>query len=180
MKHARLLKTTVATLCLSMASFASADTFELNFTASGFASVINNTSAPQDLVSGRITFEADALGAPVISISSVDLVIDGHVYQASDIGGEVFGPGYFFGAHVSDDHGISWGTDDFYMTTVPGIANFTYSSSNAFDGWSTAQLSAAVTQVPEPSAAAMTLAGLAGLAGFARRRRTLSVVTNKA
>lgn len=150
--------------CLLCSTAANATLYALDFTASGFGpGIFAGMTAPQTSVKGSISFTAASLGAPITSIDAVDLTIGGHAYTVPEIGGELLGNGYLFGALAN---GI-------------GVTNYTsYAVDQGYDTWvtqpSTASFSEAApagADVREPGG--LTLLGL-GLAGLTLSRRRLA------
>lgn len=98
----------------------------LEFTATNFLPHTGSGTAPTDPVSGVIIYEAASVTSPVLSISSISLVIDGHSYSVSEVG---FGPvlgGTVIGANVNGATNINTtsAADDFALFFNPGVPEF--------------------------------------------------------
>jgi hypothetical protein len=161
--------------------------FVMNFQFSQFPPS-NLNQAPTDPVSGSIAWQASDIHGPIQEFNSISLTLDGHKYFLSDIQYQL-GPG-------SSDSRIYANSGS--MTNIPGnLYNltdgfdlvwdhdslkplaFAYTSSQRSGIWS---ISSAVnpssfnffsiTQVPEPSSAALAIFGAAIL--LICRRRTTS------
>lgn len=162
--------------CLLCSTVAQATVYKLDFTASGFSpGIFSNLPAPQNPVTGSITFTASALGAAVTSIEAVDLFIGGHAYTPIEIGTNFYGDGYTFGAKINGVGINRAGNDDFYLILSSSLNVFSYAEDGVFDTWVTRGVTARYTQlaavVPEPGSMSILAAGFAGLA-LLRRRRT--------
>ena len=143
-----------------------AGTIEVSFTASNFPSYFdpyssNYQAAPDDPITGSISYEAASLTAPIESLLSVDLTIAGHSYVIDEIGfarlepyGMVIG-GLSTGGptQISADAG-----NDFwvYWKVYPDGAiepmSFSYSTALPKGVWYASNLSVSVSsssQVPE-------------------------------
>ena len=160
---------------LLCASLAQASVYKLDFSASGFGTgIFSGTAAPQDPVTGSITFTTTTFGAPIRSIDAIDLMIAGHTYTPGEIGSGLFGNGYFIGAKANNSAGVvSAGTDDFYIIVSSNLRSFNYARAGVFDSYVTSNVTGnyalQAAAVPEPGSVALLIAGFAGL-GLMRRR----------
>ncbi len=156
---------------------AQAGIYKLDFTASGFGpGIFSGTAAPQNPVTGSITFTAATLGAPVSSIDAVNLIIAGHVYTPSELGSGLFGDRYFIGSKVNNSAGVvQAGMDDFYIILSNNTKSFNYARAGVFDSYVTSNVTGSYTlqaaAVPEPGSLALLVAGFAGLGLLRRQRR---------
>ena len=155
----------------------SAATIEMTFTATNFAPLVGAVPPIDDPVSGTIRYEAASINAPIDALTSVSLVIAGHMYTLAEIGFDnETGVNYIGGlvdgvlgsGNFEDDFQIGWDTG----SLVPLI--LLYAASGSAGLWITSEFSQfAVVAVPEP--ATMPLLALA-LCAFtfadARRRRS--------
>lgn len=163
MKHLNALRFGVVAICLLCANMSQAALFKVDFSAKNFTSAYWGTTPPQDPILGSITFQAANFGADIDAITDVSLVIDGHHYQANEIGGNSVGEGYFFGGLINDSHSIGWGTNDFWINAYSSFNNnssFSYSSTSQFDGWTTLDIDYKYSRVPEPGSLGLLFAGL--------------------
>ena len=160
-----------AALSLSMPLVAHGAAYRFDFNASNFISEYGNP-VPADPVHGSITFQAASLGAEVEAILAVDLEINGHVYQVSEVGGYRFGTGYLFGGLLNDVNSIVSKTNDFWVQNQTGHEDLVYAiDTPVVDFWTSQKIEITITAVPEPSTAALCLVGLAGVAALRGRRR---------
>ena len=178
MKYLNPLRFTLAAACFFIACTAQAALFKVDISAAGFTSISEAwdlgytvTTPPQDAISGYITFQADSFGANIDAITGVSLLIDGHQYQANEIGGTPIAVGYLFGGLLNDINGVTSGTNDFWVHAFSTIGgNFFYSSTSASDSWFSYEYTYSYTKVPEPSALVLLFAGLL-LVGVKRATR---------
>lgn len=150
---------------------------EVNFTIEDFIPRYTSTPPPDDLVIGRIIYEAESITANIDSLTAIDLTIDGHTYSISEI--DYISP--FFsrqkiGGTLAGVNAISSGTDDFRLDWYQGSLTpmkFSYTSSlhggfwdsNNFSSFSVAESHA----VPEPANLLLLGSGLFVLGFFLRR-----------
>lgn len=155
-----------AFLLISTPILARADTYRLDFKASNFVSDHGNP-VPTDPVQGSITFRAASLGAEVEAILAVDLTINGHAYQVSEVGGSRFGTGYLFGGLLAGIDAIESRTNDFWVQNQPGWEDMAYTVDGpAVDSWMTRNVEITITAVPEPSVGSLCAVGLFWLASL--------------
>jgi hypothetical protein len=160
--------------CLLLSTAAQATQYKLDFTVGSFTN--NFVTLERAPIAGAIVFSADAFGAAVTSVDAVDLAIDGHAYTPGQIGAELWGSHYAFGARAYDVGGVQALTDDFYIY-INGFANdFQFATSGSYlyfgrDIVASYSALAPAGDVPEPGSPALLLAGSGALAMLARPRR---------
>lgn len=154
---------------------------EVNFIAEDFTLSPHSspfpTDPPTDPVMGTIIYEAASVTANIDSLTSIDLIIDGHHYSISEIGFISPFPSarQKIGGTLTEVNGIFSGTDDFWIdwfqdTLIP--IWFYYTSSSIEGIWfSTTFSSFSVETVPEPATMLLLASGLLGLLGFRRKFR---------
>jgi hypothetical protein len=169
---------------LGFGSVAHAVPVTLAFTVGNFPPTFSGIEAPVDPVSGLIVYEAAAVGAPIQSLTSISLVIDGHTYAVGElsfisnpatistsdlIGGTVDGVGGV-SSFTTDDFSIQYDRCD-----RPGVgANFVYATSGGFGSWRSTNFDSfsltgpgmvacgepVTTTVPEPNTFSLLMFGL--------------------
>jgi hypothetical protein len=184
----RLLKVVfVVGVCVGSFGSALASPFVATFSLSGF-----DAASPVQSLTGRITYDASSLYAPIDHITAVDLNVNGHSYTLAElgfetyftppdyypwnvttVGGQLDGVGQI--SHQTTDFWLRWHTDtheweDFYYASVglDGIWGV-----SKWDASALIQFDIVAAPVPEPSAWGTLLAGLFILGGFAARRQSL-------
>lgn len=160
-------------LCLLGSGPAWAAPITMNFSAYGFGPS-NGNPAPHDPVSGTIVWEAASATAPIDSLLSVDLTINGHVYQLNEIEfTHVVGGIHLIGGGPFPDS-VGNLTNDFWLsfdTSTGTPRDFSYASNQLSGVWFTqsfSEFSITAAAVPEPATLVLVLVAGAGLA--ARRR----------
>lgn len=167
----------LAALALAIPSAASAQSFNVAFSAGNFSPVFNGVPPPVNNVSGNITYSATNFGAPITSIDSIDLSIDGHTFSVAEVGGRYQTFAYFFGGLVNGINSIDQASQapDFilsFLTLPPGNVSspsFLYTTAEGSDTWRSAALTVVLTPVPEANSAALLLLGLGALVAVRRR-----------
>ena len=160
-----------AALLLCTASAQAAE-YKLTFTASDFT--LTWIQAPQNLVTGAITYSAATASDPWTAVTGIELTIAGHTYSSAEVGFISYDYGaQYVGGQVNGVDDARGGTNDFLLGVAPGYFSFMYVSDQSFGFFQPRNLSisvAEVSAVPEPETYVMLLAGL-GLLGVATRRR---------
>jgi len=143
----------------------------MTFTASGFV-----TGAPQDQVSGSVTWEAAGFPGTITALTGINLTIAGHVYTLGEIGFvDPVGPFKLIGGTLNAVAGLNGGTDDFQiiMAHDGGVADMAYTTQGTVAGFGAGTVSLDVivgTSVPAPMTLVLFGLGLAGLAASRYRR----------
>ena len=157
----------VALLVVSTA--AAAVPVTMTFTASGF-----NAGAPQDPVSGSVTWEAAGFPGTITALTGINLTIAGHAYTLGEVGFiDPFGTRKLIGGLVNGVTGTLLGTNDFIMGIFHNGAPAQFVYSTASSGGVAQFLSVDVsvgTSVPAPMTLLLFGLGLAGLAASRYRR----------
>lgn len=174
----KLKTTNVATLAIGilLASCATqAATVRLDFTVENFISA--TPPAPTDPVTGTIFWEAESIWSPIDQFLSIDMVINEHVYDDSELAFEMNNTRFIVGGMVGGAGAVRGGEDDFLFAWEPSdpqVFAFTYSicctgpPGQFHSGLVLSSYSLTVVPIP----AAVWLFGSAlGLLGWMRRRR---------
>ena len=167
----KIITALASAACLLCAATAQAGLYKYEFTATNFFADINTGEpAPQPAINGWITFTSESFGAPVTSITGIDLTIAGHKYTADEIGASPYRDAYMFGGTIAGLNGVRTGVNDFILLnnlmgfSVAGPSRYWY-------GGVTSSYTELYAEVPEPSSLALLLAGAGGLGALLRRRR---------
>ena len=173
---ARLLAS--LSLLLAFAGPASAIPITMQFAVSGFVGqALIPIAAPTDPVTGTIVWEAASATADIDSLTSINLVINGHSYTLGGTGFVSSGGSSTIGGIESSVYGLTNSTNDFYIAFSQSTGtptNFWYTSAGIDDIWFSRnfdKFSITAAQVPEPAALALFGLGLVGLAVSRRRKR---------
>lgn len=176
--QSRSLKQTLCVLALAaLHATASADTFELTFTASAFKPHSDQgTIAPPDVLSGSFLFSGNPYQQEAITLLGASLTIEGYQYSAGEIGTRYL-PEYgalVFGGSVTGVAGVMNRTNDFFLSfpiLTFGRSDLLYSTSVSQGLSYSEQVTYTLSQVPEPASLNIALAGLACIVGTLGTRR---------
>jgi hypothetical protein len=146
-----------------IAPTAHADAYSLQFSFNDF-----NAGAPVDPVSGSLVFEKSPTNFTIISVTSIDLTINGHSYSVPPVTGHNPGLRATVGSNCAPGGpcGVQGGTDNFFMQwdgATGASISFVYSAASIdtdfFISRTTSSFSFAPATVPVP----IVGAGLPGL-----------------
>jgi hypothetical protein len=170
-------KLLAATACLVLSASAHAGVYKVDFTFTGFTDEIKQNGvtqiAPQDVVTGSITYEALSIFGAATAVDAFDMTIAGFHYGVADI---AFDPNWMlFGGADSGPNQVYFARNDFFLyfsnANAPfGILEYsTAGGSTLFRGFGPVTITDLAAPVPEPGSIALLLAGAMGL-GLASRR----------
>jgi hypothetical protein len=165
--------------------------FSYTFTASGFTDEVTGLPGPISTISGSVSGSfTPGLFFTTVTLSSINLSIDGFNYTLANTGGTVeeglLLPGgghsgsFLIGGLVSGTHGISQGTDDFWVSIDDHLGNgFGHGSGMAYSTASDAAIfhtfdlrfSSLPSGVPDSGSSVALLACGISLTTFIKFRR---------
>jgi len=168
----------IASLALFAATAAHANPFSLTFTATDFVPVFPSTPAPNDPVSGALTYDAASMNSPVDSLTAISLTIGAHTYSLAEVGFLDSGFGIAeIGGLIDGVNGSGGNENDFLIiwdtaSLAPLLFQYaTLESDGVYNASSFSQFH--VAAVPEPNT--LVLAALGFLALLAGRRRFAAI-----
>jgi hypothetical protein len=144
--------------------------YNLTFSFSGFSA-----GAPQDPVSGSLIFDKSPTDFSVLSVTSIDLTIDGHIYSVPPVSG-VSAQG-LVGSDCSVVCNVFSGADYFFMLwsqTTGAPILFEYTTSSTLGGWTSTSADTfrfAATPLPTTLPLFATGLGALGLLVWRRKRK---------
>jgi hypothetical protein len=154
-----------------------------DFSGTNFVDTDNDTTPPQNTVSGWISLSVDDRMSGFGEVIAMNLVINGHSYKPSDVEWSYKPSDYpdqasfFFGSNNSHGSGADW----FYLSSsMKGEVWMQYGSvgySGFYESYDTVGTVTTLPPVPEPETYAMMLAGLSVVGLLARRRRSAATVS---
>ena len=155
--------------------------FTFTFEASGFVREADPTvPPPDDPVSGSISYDAAAQRAPIDSLTSLNLTIDGHTYDVGEVGFLLTGAGEQVvgaivqaGAVFGPDR-VRTGRNDFLVQWDPAtltLQRFVYASENVEDTTFSATTLTSGNPVSEPATLPLAVLATGLIAVFAGKRR---------
>ena len=151
-----------------------AGTFQMQFTITGFESsglIPPLPPPPTPTVTGTITWEAAGIHAPIQAFNTIDMVIDGHRYSASELEFYRFSSPTWdmIGGHLNGVDILMTETDDFWIRwdrDALTFFDFGYASSRLPGIWSTPPLnpedfvSFNISSIPEPATSSLMILGM--------------------
>lgn len=175
-----------ALVLIAANSSAHAISFTLDFTATGLT-VFGTGSPPTNPVTGVITYDAASLTAPIDSLTSINLTIDGHSYSVGETGFFNNGDNSWFGGLINGVTSLNAGTTDFVLSfdrvnlgffkffdyAVPEI-NTGFFRTSTFSDFNVTETT--VTPLPASWPLFASGIGLVGLIGRLRKRRRAAAI----
>jgi hypothetical protein len=128
---ARLL---LAVLLLVAIHEANALPVTVSFVATDFVPDIGSTPSRVSQVSGSIVYDAASVTAPINSLTSINLSIDGHSYSIGEVGFENYTNVVYIGGLISSVRSLVPGSNDFFLSYELSPAtgfSFVYSTRNS-------------------------------------------------
>ncbi len=154
--------------------------YRIDFVFDQFDSIIpNGESAPYDLITGSISYDADGVDRAWNQLLAIDLMIGTHEYRMEEALISDAGVEMYVYADMGNGHEMVRGTDDFFIAVGylggPLFNGMAYTTAGVEGSWNT--MSARVFElseisgapVPEPTTMFLFGSGLVGLVGFRKK-----------
>jgi hypothetical protein len=149
--------------------------FTYSFGASGFAPFDpEGEPPPTDPVTGSLIYEAATANSPIEGLVSIDLTIDGHIYDTGQLTFGIVSGRQRVGGNLTGGNRVAPGTNAFSMEWDPAtlvLESFRYSSTNREGDFYIASVLTPSNPIAEPATLALVVLAMSLIAIFAGRRR---------